>query len=95
MIMAWIIGLFLSLSGIWFLKNSRHIRSWRYSKGEQPVLKVWILILLVIGSVIPVLNIVEGVAVIVWWIAETYLGGHWEFIQKNNKVVKFLNKPIG
>ena len=95
MITAWIIGLLLGFLGIWFLKNSRHTESWRHSKGGEPVLKMWALILLIIGTIVPVLNIILGLAVIIWWAIETYGEDNWEFTQTNNKVIKFLNKPIG
>lgn len=95
MITAWIIGLLLSFLGIWLLKNSRHTKSWRHSKDGEPVLKMWVLIPLVIGSIIPGLSIIEGLSVIIWWGIEICLENDWKFTQTDNKVVKFLNKPIG
>lgn len=90
----WLIGLILSFLGIWFLKNSRYDNSWRHSKGGEPVLKMWGLILLIIGTIVPILNIIVGFAVIVWWVIATYCEDDWKFTQEDNKIVKFLNKPI-
>lgn len=95
MIIVWIIGLLLSLLGIWFLKNSRQTKRWGNPEGGQAILKMWGLILLLIGAVIPILNMMVGFAIIMWWIIATYGNEDWEFIKSDNKIVKFLNKPIG
>lgn len=55
---------------------------------------MWGLILLIIGTIVPILNIIVGFAVIVWWVIETYCEDDWKFTQEDNKIVKFLNKPI-
>lgn len=62
-------------------------------KDGQPVLKMWILILLMIGTVIPRLNIVVGLTVIIWWTI-VVITGDWKFAKENNKLVQFLKKPI-
>ena len=95
MIIAWIIGLLLGFLGIWLLKNSRHTKSWRHPKGGEPVLKMGALILLIISTVVPILNIMLGFTVIIWWAISTYCTDDWEFTQTDNKIIKFLNKPIG
>lgn len=93
MTIAWVIGLILSFLGIWFLKNSRVTVSWR-NKTERPVLKMWVLLLLLIGAITPFINIIIGLATIVWWNI-SICDGDWEFTQKNHKLLQFLNKPIG
>ena len=94
MIVAWVIGLFLSFLGIWLLKNSRSFDGWRYSpEKEKPVLKVWSFTLLLILSIIPILNIIAGSIMIVVFFAQ-HVVGNWEFIGKGNKFIQFLNKPI-
>lgn len=62
-------------------------------KDGQPVLKMWVLILLMIGAIIPGLNIVVGLAIIMWWklAVTTY---DWSFTIGDNKLVRFLKKPI-
>lgn len=93
MIVAWFIGVILSCLGIWLLKNSRYV-SWKCSgKEEEPVLKMWVLILLMIGAVIPGLNVVVGLTVIIWWILAVTTD-EWSFTKKDNKLVRFLKKPI-
>lgn len=93
MIVAWFIGVILNCLGIWLLKNSRYI-SWTCSgKEENPVLKMWVLILLMIGTVIPSFNIVVGLIVIILWTIAV-ITGYWKFVKENNKLVQFLKKPI-
>ena len=93
MIVDWFIGVILSCLGIWLLKNSRYV-SWKCSgKEEQPVLKMWVLILLMIGAVIPKLNIVVGLTVIIWW-AISVITDYWSFTKEDGKLVQFLKKPI-
>ena len=62
-------------------------------KDKQPVLKMWVLILLMIGAVIPGLNVVVGSAIIMWWILAV-ITDDWSFTKGDNKLVRFLNKPI-
>lgn len=99
MIVVWVIGLLLSFLGIWFLKNSRvkaNERTWdKSAKPERPVLRVWILILLVIVGLIPILNIALALCVIAWWIISVYGDKCWKFTKGDNKLLQFLNKPIG
>ena len=95
MIIAWIIGLLLSFLGIWFLKNSRQTKRWNNPKGGQPILKMWGLILSLIGAIIPIINIIMGASIIIWWIIATYGEEDWEFTKSDNKLIQFLNKPIG
>ena len=55
---------------------------------------MWLLILLLIGSIIPILSILEGTSIITVWAIATYLEKDWEFTKENNKLIQFLNKPI-
>ena len=84
MIIIWIIGLILCLAVIWFLKNCRT------SYYGAPVLKMWILLLLIISSVIPVASILIGFVVGLWFLLDPEV----VFIGIDNKFIKFLNKPI-
>lgn len=99
MIVVWVIGLLLSFLGIWFLKNSRvkaNERTWgEPAKPERPVLRVWSLTFLVIGGLIPVLNILLALFIIAWWSISVYGCNDWKFTKGNNKLLQFLNKPIG
>lgn len=99
MIIAWVIGLLLSFLGIWFLKNSRikaNEMTWnKPARPERPVLKVWSLILLVIGGLVPMLNIILAPYIIIWWIIAVYGDKDWVFTKGDNKLTQFLNKPIG
>lgn len=91
---AWLIGIILCFLGIWFLKNSRQTQRWNNPKGGQPILKMWILIFLLICAVIPIVNLIAGLATIIWWIIETYGEEDLEFTKSDNKIVQFLNKSI-
>lgn len=92
MIVVWFIGVILSCLGIWLLKNSRW-NKWTIPKDERPVLKMWVLILLMIGAIIPGLNIVVGLTVIIGWTI-VVITGDWSFTKGDNKLVRFLKKPI-
>lgn len=95
MIVAWFIGVILSCLGIWLLKNSRYV-SWNYSgkEEEEPVLKIWILILLMICTMIPIFNGIMGLIVIAYWAIEVLITGNWKVAGECNKLVQFLKKPI-
>ena len=62
-------------------------------KDGQPVLKMWVLILLMIGTVIPSFNIVVGLTVIIWW-TTAVITRNWKVAGEGNKLVQFLKKPI-
>lgn len=90
----WVIGLILSFLGLWLLKNSRGSGRW-YSSPEKgkPILKVWSFTLLFICSIIPILDIIAGIAMIVGFFIQ-YVEGSWKFEKKDNWFIRFLNKPI-
>ena len=92
MIITWIIGLILSFLAIWLLKGSRKTKNYYGQKGE-PVLKVWSLILYVLGGLIPIFNILMAIIVIVYWAISVYGDGNWEYT-RNAWFVSFLTKPI-
>lgn len=94
MIIVWVIGLILSFLGLWLLKNSRGSGRW-YSSPEKgkPVLKVWSFTLLFICSIIPILGIFAGIAMIVGFLIQRG-EGDWEFEKKDNRFIRFLNKPV-
>lgn len=84
----------MSCLGIWLLKNSRYI-SWKCSgKEEKPVLKMWILLLLMICTMIPIFNGIMGLIIIAYWAIEVLITGNWKLAGKSSKLVQFLNKPI-
>lgn len=100
MTIAWVIGLILSFLGILLLKNSRvkaNERTWdKPARPERPVLKVWSLILLSLGAFVPILNLIMAFMIIVVWSICVYDIKSWLTKEDSteNKVVKFLNKPI-
>lgn len=94
MIIVWIIGLILSFLGILLFKNSR-IKD-RWGKPERPVLRVWSLLLFILGALLPVFNIFMGIVMMVYWAISVYGDGNWICKENSfeNKVVQLLNKPI-
>lgn len=82
MIIAWIIGLLLCLLSIWFLKYS--------TIDKEPVLKMWKLILLILAGIIPILGIIAGLFVFLWFLID------WDIRFKcpKHKIFDFLSKPI-
>lgn len=92
MITAWIIGLLLSFLGIWFLKNSRikaNKKTWdKPARPERPVLRAWSLALLVIGGLVPILNIILALCIIVWWIVSIYGDKDWVFTKGDTNLRK-------
>lgn len=88
MIVAWFIGVILNCLGIWLFKNSRY-----NTKYRQPVLKMWALILLMVCTIIPIVNIIAGFTVIVGWTIAV-ITDELRFIKGDNKLVQFLNKSI-
>ena len=93
MIIAWIIGLILSILGISFLKNSRTNPRW--GQKEKPILRLWAFILFIIGAALPIFNVFMGIIIIIWWAIMTYCEKDWVYTKQNSKLIKFLNKPIG
>lgn len=100
MITVWIIGLILSFLGILLFKNSR-IKATRQTwdtpaKPERPVLRVWSLLLFILGALLPIFNIFMGVGMIVCWFISVYVDGDWSYKDNSfeNRVVQLLNKPI-
>ena len=92
MIVVWFIGVILSCLGIWLLKNSRY-NQWLSIKDKQSVLKMWALILLMICTIIPIVNIIVGSTVIVGWTLAVTTD-ELSFIKGDNKLVRFLYKSI-
>lgn len=94
MIIAWIIGVLLCLFGIWLLKGTRRIVRDCYYKetGTEPVLSMWLLLLTIVLGLIPVINIIIGIALIMAWLFGTC--DDWKYVRPPGKLLKFLNKPI-
>lgn len=84
----------MSCLGIWLLKNSRYVSWKRSGKEEEPVLKMWILLLLMICTMIPIFNGIMGLIIIAYWAIEVLITGNWKLAGKSDKLVQFLNKPI-
>lgn len=88
MLTIWLIGLFLSLLGVWLNKKARNV-----CDDFKPVFKVWSFIFCLILSIIPFMNIIVAIILL----SHVILGVNTEEIQldiKNNKLLKFLNKPV-
>lgn len=97
MMIVWVIGLILSFLGIYLFKNSR-IKATRgyYAKPERPVLKVWSLLLFILGALVPILNIIMGLVMIIRWTIFVYRDEDWSYKEGSvaDKVIKFLNKSV-
>lgn len=100
MITAWLIGLILSLLGIYIFKGSRikaSSKTWdKPAKPERPVLKVWSIFLFILGALVPILNIIMAIVMVVFWAICVYGEECWLCNENSiaNKIVQFLNKPI-
>lgn len=100
MIVAWLIGLILSLLGIYLFKGSRVKavkRNWgEVIKPERPVLKVWNTFLFILGALVPILNIIMAGVMISFWAMAVYNEKDWLYKEGTivDKFVKLLNKPI-
>lgn len=96
MIVAWIIGLILSLWGIYLFKGSRIKASngWcKPAKPERPVLRVWSAILYFMGAIIPIFNIIMALVMIIWWGIAVYGDEDWKYT-RSAWFISLLNKPI-
>lgn len=80
-----IIGVLLGALNIWILKNLRNYYG-------EPVLRMWVAILIGLISFIPIFNIVANMgtllAIFITGVEEDYT---WA---KPNKILDFLSKPI-
>lgn len=92
---AWVIGVVLSFLGIYLYKGSRLSvvnRSWE----NKTVLRMWSLILFLIGSLIPFFNIAMAIIMVIWWVISVYVEEFWVYPKDSaaNRFIQFLNKPI-
>ena len=55
---------------------------------------MWILILLMICTMIPIFNGIMGLIVIAYWAIEVLITRNWKVAGEGNKLVQFLKKPI-
>ncbi len=97
MTIAWVIGLILSFLGILLFKNSRIKATEQiWDIPEEPILKVWSILLLILGGLLPVFNIFMGLAMIIWWAVSVYSEGDWVCKEDSleNRIAQLLNKPI-
>lgn len=97
MIVAFIIGVILTLLVIWILKGTRTVPSCSWgkpAKGEEPILKVWSVLLLLLAAVIPLINIIVAVVMLIVWAIQIWCEDDWKYIRPKGKIAKFLNKPI-
>lgn len=87
MTVIYIIGALLCILDIFLFKYSRS-----YYTGE-PVMKMWCLLALIVLTMIPGVNFIVGIVCTMVWILgiSTY---EWK-TTKCNKLINFLNKPIG
>lgn len=88
MIIAWILGLISSVLVILLLKETRDYK-------DEYILRVWNLALLIIGSLIPIVNIFMSVVLITIWCINTN-DDLWESKEDSLlvRLLEFLNKPI-
>lgn len=100
MITAWLVGLILSLLGIYLFKGSR-VKAVKNSWGEvirpeKPVLRVWSTFLFILGALVPIFNIFMAGVMIVFWVISVYSEKDWLYKEGTiaDKFVKLLNKPI-
>lgn len=100
MTISWIIGLILSLLGIYLLKGSRAKAdqgSWgKPARPERPVLRVWSAFLLILVALVPIINIIIGSVIIIFWTIAVYGDKFWLYKEGTivDKFVKLLNKSI-
>lgn len=100
MMIAWIIGLILSLLGIYLFKGSRTPDKKDYygkvTRPGGPILKVWSLLLYLLGALVPIFNILMGIVMIIWWAIAVYGDEDWVYSEESiaNKIVQFLNKSV-
>lgn len=97
MIITWIIGIVLSFIAIRLLKGSRYVereKTWEKPyRPEGPVLRVWSLILYILGGLIPIGNIIMAIIVIVFWAISVYGDKDWKYT-RSAWFISLLNKPI-
>lgn len=100
MMTAWLIGLILSFLGIYLYKGSRtQAREGTWNKPAEPersILKVWSLLLCLLGAIVPILNIFMGLVMIVYWAIAVHGDETWVYPETSiaNKIVQFFNKSI-
>ena len=82
---------------MYLLKGSRRVereRTWdKPYRPEEPVLRVWSLILYILGGLIPIGNIIMAGVVIVVWAVSVYCEEDWKYT-RSAWFVSLLNKPI-
>lgn len=81
----YIIGLLVCLLCIFILKNTVD------NYTNQPILKIWILLVLIVSSLTPIFNLIIGIIILLIIILSYLAEG---FKLKNNKIGNFLNKKI-
>lgn len=80
-----VIGITLGIIDIFLYKYSRY--------DDEPLLKVWSLLLIIIISLIPMINIIINTLIVaIWWVL--YYSENIETITSNNRFIKWLNKRI-
>ena len=89
MIVTLVIGLILSLLGIYLFKGSR-------TRSGEPILRVWSLLLYFLGALMRLFNILMGIVMIVYWSISVYGDRDWTYPEKSivNKIAQFLNKSV-
>lgn len=91
MIIAWLIGVILSVLILWVLKHSIKIGYVAgYKREEIPVLKMWHIIMVALFNLLPVINIIVAVVFIFWRSFDLDI----RFKCSNSKLLEFLNKPV-
>ena len=86
MIIAWIIGVLINIIVIVLLKNTRNLYN-------EPILRVWLFLLLCLVAIIPIFNILLGIIALIVIIIGIGIDD-WYIDLPENKIFQFLNKPI-
>lgn len=97
MIIASILGFLLCLWAIWLLKGTRRIIKEPFrltAMREEPVLKMWIIIVVTILGILPVIGLLTGAILLFALWAHIYVERSWKYVRPPGRLLRFLSKPI-
>lgn len=93
MIIAWIIGIILCSYAIYLYKGTRVLRrDYSRLREPEPLLYVWHVVLYVTFGLIPIANIILGIAMLLVWGAHIH-DDDWKYTRKP-PFFTILGKPI-
>lgn len=94
MIIVWIIGLILCLLAIWVIKHSVIVEvEYNRTKKEYPVLRLWMVIVLIVLGLIPIISLLAAAAAFITMFMG-YAEGEVKCKVGETRIGKLLNKPI-